>query len=1040
MKPTIRNLIGLLGIFTILGILFVSQSSLAKEENNYDNFWKYEGKIDEIQILQLFEGKITGNSILNNEKENNIFIEPDIYNQLEEKDKTTVIIKLKDNFNSYDLEEIKKKSKENIDKILSTLNLEIEVQISQSEKTEDLQKNPDETNVAELDKSENTELKEDSNNFELLYKYESLNALAGKINKEGLEILKNSNLVESVYSEKILQTTLQQSVPLINATRVWSTVTSSGNLTGSGQTVCVVDSGIDYTHPALGGCLGTNCKVKGGIDFINMDFDPTDDSGHGTHVAGIVAANSNTIKGVAPDAKLIAVKSCNATGSCPNTAMIAGVNYCVSNMNNLGTNIITISIGDGGQYTSSNCPTWMDFAINFATSLNIPMTIASGNEAHKSGISYPACSPNAISVGATYDANVGLRSSSVCTDSTTFADKVACFSNSGSNLDVMAPGTIITSTASSTGSRCGAPNPQGLGNCSGTSMATPHVAGTIALMKQLNPTISPAEIESKLKQNGKSVTDLGNNLTFQRIDALKTINDIMQVPWSPNYNLAIGTGNNFDSVIDSNGNSHIIKINNLNLYYTKTDNNGNKLINNMAITTNANISGTPSITIDTVNNIHIVWEDNRNGNPEIYYKKININGTTIVNDTRITIDGWESRNPKIAVDNLQKAHIVFQDNRNSGRWRIYYEKLNVDGSSLINEFIVDNPSLCTPTSTCLNYARNPSISLDNQGNVYLTYEFMYYYYYFPPYATHGYEYKLYYKKLDNNGNYITGDIVLSSQGFGAIQQVDYTNIYDVKSRPDNQGNLYILRKNGLNINLSFPGGNPNLPYYDHSYGYVTNFWKINSSNGVSWVRPVSSLARYGYRFTRDNQNNIHLTWSDPRNGQDEIYYKKIDSNGNIIVNDQRLTFASSPAISSGFPTINIDSNKESHVSFAKNGLIYYKRTMNNLNLEIPQNAVIGTTIPLHIKDITSPNSYYVLALSYGYSPGIPLPDGRIVALNIPLLTSFQGFLDSNGRATAYLAIPNSPQIVGTTIYAAFVTINSTAIQSVSPYFPIQITT
>ena len=220
MKPTIRNLIGLLGIFTILGILFVSQSSLAKEENNYDNFWKYEGKIDEIQILQLFEGKITGNSILNNEKENNIFIEPDIYNQLEEKDKTTVIIKLKDNFNSYDLEEIKKKSKENIDKILSTLNLEIEVQISQSEKTEDLQKNPDETNVAELDKSENTELKEDSNNFELLYKYESLNALAGKINKEGLEILKNSNLVESVYSEKILQTTLQQSVPLINATRV----------------------------------------------------------------------------------------------------------------------------------------------------------------------------------------------------------------------------------------------------------------------------------------------------------------------------------------------------------------------------------------------------------------------------------------------------------------------------------------------------------------------------------------------------------------------------------------------------------------------------------------------------------------------------------------------------------------------------------------------------------------------------------------------------------------------------------------------------
>src|SRR6185436_19370155 len=97
----------------------------------------------------------------------------------------------------------------------------------------------------------------------------------------------------------------------------------------------------------------------------------------------------------------------------------------------------TMSIGDDGQYNSINCPTWMNFAINFASTLNLPITISSGNNGYKNRISYPACSPNAISVGATYDANIGSHISSVCTDPTTSADKVTCFSNSADSLDLM---------------------------------------------------------------------------------------------------------------------------------------------------------------------------------------------------------------------------------------------------------------------------------------------------------------------------------------------------------------------------------------------------------------------------------------------------------------------------------------------------------------------------------------------------------------------------------------------------------------------------
>jgi len=401
-------------------------------------------------------------------------VEKDVYTALKSNDLTMVIVKLDDsNLDLSSIESIRESVNENQEEVLSEL----------SEK-----------------------------DFKIKFRYNVVNGFAGEVTKEGLKVLSENPLVESIYSEKILHTTLQESVPIINADDVWNIQGTSGNITGQGQVVCVIDSGIDYTHPDLGGCIGPGCKVLDGIDFINNDNDPMDDNSHGTHVAGIVAANGG-IKGVAPDAKLLAVKVCDSSTSCTGSAMIAGTDWCVNNVYNYNVSVLTMSIGDHGEYNQNNCPTWMDSSINMANSFNLPITISSGNEGHKNGISYPACSSNATSVGMTYDENLGSQNLGSCTDSTTDVDKVVCRSNTGSILDLMAPGFRINSTVLN-------------GNYDGywgTSMATPHVAGTIALMKQLNSGMTPDTIEAKLKSTGVPVIDNGNGLTFPRIDSLGAV-------------------------------------------------------------------------------------------------------------------------------------------------------------------------------------------------------------------------------------------------------------------------------------------------------------------------------------------------------------------------------------------------------------------------------------------------------------------------------------------------------------------------------------
>lgn len=117
--------------------------------------------------------------------------------------------------------------------------------------------------------------------------------------------LQNDPSVEVIYPERLASVKRSESVPLINANDVWSILPS---FTGSGQTVCVIDSGVDYTHTDLGGCIGSSCKVSAGYDFCGdgakcgdmpADTNPLDLYGHGTHVAGIISGKGS-VNGTAP--------------------------------------------------------------------------------------------------------------------------------------------------------------------------------------------------------------------------------------------------------------------------------------------------------------------------------------------------------------------------------------------------------------------------------------------------------------------------------------------------------------------------------------------------------------------------------------------------------------------------------------------------------------------------------------------------------------------------------------------------------------------
>ncbi|MBI2463847.1 S8 family serine peptidase [Candidatus Peregrinibacteria bacterium] len=361
-------------------------------------------------------------------------------------------------------------------------------------------------------------------NIQRIKRYRYMPFIALEVNAATLKTIATNPNVINIYEDEILTPSLSESIGIINADDAWTL----GNQ-GAGQAVGIIDTGIDSTHPFLTGkivseaCYSDNLCPGGGQEETgpgtaqNCDVTKTTQCEHGTHIAGIVAGKNGyysgkTLNGVAPNANLISIQVysmyenkpeyCGSDAPCVVT-FSSDVTFGFERVlelaldENFGFSVVAVNgslQSSTGYSTSSECDTKYSYwktAFDNLRAANVAPIMSSGNNSYTDKISAPGCLSNAISVGNTEN-----------------NDTVRASSNSAAFLSLLAPGTSILSSI-----------PGGsYGEKTGTSQATPHVAGSWALIREMIPNASVNDVLTFLKQNGVLITDSKNGITTARID------------------------------------------------------------------------------------------------------------------------------------------------------------------------------------------------------------------------------------------------------------------------------------------------------------------------------------------------------------------------------------------------------------------------------------------------------------------------------------------------------------------------------------------
>ncbi len=455
------------------------------------------------------------------------------------------------------------------------------------------------------------------------YKY-TMNGMAVNLSEEEYNEIKDDKNIKKIREESYYNLTISDTIPAMRANQVWAKQNASGdNITGKGITVAVLDSGIDYTHPFFGSCSLTNLtngtcdRISYGYDFFNDNNDPFDDHGHGTHISGIIGGNG-VYKGVAPNVTFLEYKVCSSGGSCPESAIISGI----ENATLRGVDIISISLG--GAYYVDEEP--LATSLRSAWDSGILIVASAGNEGDDylqadDTIACPSCLDFVISVGAfKEDTNVlaGFSSRGYGWDSNLTPQSL--------KPDVVASGWFVDSSVP-TGS-CTLCDASGLKKLSGTSMSAPHVSGLLALMKQAHPDWTKEELKSSIVN---TAVDIGYNVREQgagRIDALNAYNATIVI--SPTNHLFINDNN---SILVYN-NSYVFNITSKVNYNTSYNISfvGNDNITTIFNTTSINLSGYNSTSV--MFNVSI---NNSISNFSFYNGKIVIGSSTSTFNIPISI-------------------------------------------------------------------------------------------------------------------------------------------------------------------------------------------------------------------------------------------------------------------------------------------------------------------------------------------------------------------------------------------------------------------
>lgn len=315
--------------------------------------------------------------------------------------------------------------------------------------------------------------------------------------------------VIAIHKNMKLHLFLKQSAPLIQQDK-----SQTLGVVGQGVSVAVLDTGVDYTRSAFGSCTAPSvpagCRVVLEKE-IAINDGQLDANGHGTNVAGIVA-------GIATGTSIVAYDVFDGA-----SASLSDITKAIDDVVSIKDtyNIVAINLSLGGSTFQDPCSgpparnNYFQASIDAARNNGILTVAATGNSGESNAIAIPACTPGVVSVGAVYDSNVGSNSwwldaqhTSLCTDSTTSADKIACFSNSAYFLTLLAPGAFISAAGIT---------------FAGTSQATPHVSGAVAVLRAAYPADTLDETVSRLTSKGLAITDSRNGIIKPRLDLLASV-------------------------------------------------------------------------------------------------------------------------------------------------------------------------------------------------------------------------------------------------------------------------------------------------------------------------------------------------------------------------------------------------------------------------------------------------------------------------------------------------------------------------------------
>lgn len=381
--------------------------------------------------------------------------------------------------------------------------------------------------------------------LEVVQAYQSFPILHARVSAEGLARLAADPRVASI--EKVVKVyplgpvqrpaLMPEGRVTVGADRVFQ----EWGLDGTGVGVAVLDTGIDNDHKDFEGAIKDQaCFSEGSRSCAPRNLPKSDNAedeyGHGTAVSsmvlgrgatkGVNEANQQvTALGIAPRASLLAVRVFRDNGGAYDPDIVSGLDWVLTRQKEHNVRAVNMSLG-GGAEIGTNCDNnhaTVKAAFGRLVAKNVAIVVATGNGGNPDRVAFPACISNAMSVGATYDKTyegpARLANGGMWCPQQNKPDifTVACFTDRGRSLDVLAPGLIITHAAMG----------GGLGSGAGTSYATPIVAGIVALLTQAKPDLRPSDIQRLLQDTGRDVTHPESGDTLKLVDAYAAVAKVM---------------------------------------------------------------------------------------------------------------------------------------------------------------------------------------------------------------------------------------------------------------------------------------------------------------------------------------------------------------------------------------------------------------------------------------------------------------------------------------------------------------------------------